>query len=227
MTPIPFDNSSGLVVLAGGLGCGKTELAVNLAGRISETEARPVLIVDLDNVKPYFKARNLEESRRPHGVRIVAPPQGFSNADLPVIPPEARAAITIRSSSVIVDVGGDESGARVLGGFRDEIEARGYSFFYVVNLSRPFLRDAGSVVAMLREIERQSGLRVTGLVNNTHMMELTDSALVEKGRAETRRISEMTGIPFAFTCMASGSGVELCDPSEGVFEMDLYFSGRV
>lgn len=236
---LPFRNK-GLVVLAGGLGSGKTELAVNLAFVMSDIEGKTVSIVDLDIIKPYFKARDLGRDRRSPSVRIIAPPQAFSNADLPVIPPEARAAIStaavrsvspdkadIKTGSVIIDIGGDEAGARVLGGFRDEISAGNYDFFFVMNISRPFLRDAESVVPVIREIERQSGLKVTGLVNNTHMMQFTDSALIENGREQAEKVSEMTGIPFAFTCISDSSDYSPLRSEDAVFRMNLYFSGRI
>lgn len=236
---LPFKNK-GLIVLAGGLGSGKTELAVNLAFIISEMEKNTVSVVDLDIIKPYFKARDLGKDNRTPSVRIIAPPQSFSNADLPVIPPEARSIISgaalrtvspdkadLKTGTVIVDIGGDEAGARVLGGFRDEISVGNYDFFFVMNISRPFLRDASSVIPVIREIEHQSGLKITGIVNNTHMMQFTDSSLIESGRIEAEKVSEMTGIPFAFTCVSDSSDYTPLHSGDAIFRMNLYFSGRI
>jgi hypothetical protein len=44
-----------------------------------------------------------------------------------------------------------------------------------------------------------SGLRVTGLVNTSHMLRETEGWHVLKGQELAKEVSEKTGIPFALT----------------------------
>ena len=60
---IPFDDT-GITILVGGLGCGKTELSANLAFCMAKKYNDLIHIIDLDNIKPYFKIRNLDEKYR-------------------------------------------------------------------------------------------------------------------------------------------------------------------
>lgn len=221
MRKLPFDNT-GLTILTGGLGSGKTELAVNLAFCISQTE--DVAIVDLDNIKPYFKARNLDEKYRTTGVRIIAPEAPYSDTDLPILPPQARSIISGSKSSVIVDAGGDEAGARVLGGYAEEISQRNYKLFFVVNISRPYLRNSEAIVEMVKSIEYQSGLKASGLINNTHLMYETTLEVVEKGRIAAQEAADILNIPLAFTSLRKDLPQK---PKGNIFEMDLYFYNKV
>ncbi len=220
---LPFDET-GLTVLTGGLGCGKTEIAVNLAFSIFRLKNRPVSIIDLDNIKPYLKARNLDDKYRISDIRIIAPEAGYSDADLPILPPEARSVIKSGNSSVIVDVGGDEAGARILGGYAEDISPRDYNLFFVINISRPYLKHTAAVINMISEVENQSGLKVTGLINNTHLMWDTDEKIIENGRRVAMETALELGVPFAFTCVHGG--IDLKPTLEPVFKLDLYFLNR-
>ena len=56
-------------VLLGEAGCGKTELAVNLAVRLLPF-GRPVHLFDLDMTKPLFRTRELAETLVRSGVHV-------------------------------------------------------------------------------------------------------------------------------------------------------------
>src|SRR5512143_3783729 len=105
------------VIRVGHFGSGKTEIAVNLAYRMRE-HGDAVTLVDLDVVKPYFRSRGLIEDLEAGGVHLVAPFDEFAHADLPIVVPEVRGAVGQAAAGlrrVIMDVGGAEVGARVLG----------------------------------------------------------------------------------------------------------------
>lgn len=214
-----------VIILTGGLGSGKTELASNLAFAISSETGETVHVVDLDNVKPFFKIRDLDEKYRTSGVRIVAPPGLYANADLPVLPPEARSLIERGGGTVILDIAGDESGARVLGGYRDEIEKRDRHFFFVLNISRPYPRDVEGILEMARGIEAASGLKITGLVNNTHMLWHTEEDTVRLGHERALEVSRLMGVPLVFSAVKKD--LDIKGFQEPVFKMDLYFYNRL
>ena len=223
---IPFDDT-GITILVGGLGCGKTELSANLAFCMAKKYNDLIHIIDLDNIKPYFKIRNLDEKYRISNVNIVAPDIRYSFADLPIISPEARTIAEI-SEHVIVDVGGDASGARVLGGYSEVISKRKYNMFFVVNSSRPFMRDFDSALLAIRDIENMSSLKVTGIVNNTHMMWNTTTDIFEDGRKISKRLSFELGVPFVFSCVSVDSILEKKDfYDENLFKMELFFLNKI
>src|SRR5512146_3194654 len=105
------------VILVGHFGSGKTEIAVNLAYRFRKN-GEEVTLVDLDVVKPYFRSRGLIEDLEAAGVHLVAPWDEFAHAALPMVVPEVRGAVGQAAAGLrrlIMDVGGADVGARVLG----------------------------------------------------------------------------------------------------------------
>jgi hypothetical protein len=101
----------------------------------------------------------------------------------------------------ILDVGGADVGARVLGSIAGLDDPRLADVIFVVNGRRPFAESPEAVVGMLREIERVSKLEVTGLAANTHLInETTDDTVVE-GIALADAVSRATGLPVCFWAM--------------------------
>jgi hypothetical protein len=187
----------GVVTVFYGLyGSGKSEIAINY-GLSMAREGRRVFLVDLDAVTPYFRIRDVRQVISSRGVQVVAPKESIRYADLPVLPEGMRRILTQRSGFVVVDSGGDPTGARVLGGLRDALApcARG---LFVVNFRRPFTRDVEGAVAALDQIMGASGLMATGIVSNTHLCDQTDVSHVIDGFILCREFSERVGLPVEF-----------------------------
>ena len=64
----------------------------------------------------------------------------------------------------------------------------------VVNLMRPFTRSASEIVEMAREIEEASGLKITAMINNTHLKDETTKEMVWKGQLEVMEAARRLGI---------------------------------
>ena len=93
-----------ITVITGHYGCGKTNVAVNIALKLANTEK--VTVVDLDIVNPYFRTAdfgNLFESR---GIKLVAPMYANSNLDIPALSFDLGGIIN-GEGRVVIDVGGD------------------------------------------------------------------------------------------------------------------------
>lgn len=213
--PSVFDVlSAPVTVLVGHFGAGKTELAVNLAiGWRERGEA--VSIVDLDLVKPYFRTRLLREEFAALGIDLVVPTDDRLYADLPILVPQVRGSVGLAAAGkrrVIMDVGGADVGARVLGAVAGLQDPRVADVLFVVNGNRPFAETPADVIRMLREVEAASRLTVTGLVANTHLMEETTPDVVEAGVVLAEHVSRDTGVPIRFRAVlgrvlaASGPG---------------------
>lgn len=173
-----FDRS--ITVLVGHFGSGKTEIAVNEALRLAGA-GEAVTLVDLDVVKPYFRSRSARKFLEDAGVELVAPTGENYYADLPIILPKVRATCSDQSRRVIMDVGGNDTGARVIGSLADVIAGRDVDLAMVLNFRRPFTPDVDSAIRMAEEIEGASRLKVTGILSNTHLMGDTTVDVVREG----------------------------------------------
>ncbi len=193
----------GVIILVGPFGSGKSEIAVNLAFGL-RNRGDVVCLVDLDVVKPYFRCRLAKDDLEARGIRLVAPAGDRFYADLPIVVPEARAAGqngTGRNSRVILDVGGDDLGARVLGSVSGLLDRQATDLLFVVNGNRPFAEDPTSLRAMLDRIQSAARLEVTGLVANTHLMDETTPETVLQGIRAARALEAATGISLRFCVM--------------------------
>src|SRR5690606_24085526 len=131
-------------------------------------ERENVVLADMDIVNPFFRsldAKNILESR---GISVLAPLFANTNVDVPALIPEIAAAIKNRNNSVILDVGGDEDGARVLGRYRSDIQDGEYDMFFVIDRARPLTGDPEDTLQYMEAIQEASRLKVTKLISNTH-----------------------------------------------------------
>ncbi len=186
--------SSRITILVGHFGSGKTEIAINGAQALARA-GRRVVLVDLDVVKPYFRSRSARAVLAAQGIEVVAPQGENIFADLPIIVPAIRAAVRDPARTVLVDAGGDPTGARALGSLADAIPAEGADTLAVLNFRRPFTTTATDAVAMVRAIEAAARRRVTGLVSNTHLLGETTAEVVLHGYELARQAGEALGVP--------------------------------
>ena len=187
-----------LIIIVGGYGSGKSEVSVNLARRLAASHPDPVALADLDIVNPYFRSREAAEKLAAFGVRSLVPPGTQVYADLPVVIPDIKREIEMRQGRLILDVGGDDVGARVLSSLTEAITPLSYEMLFVVNQRRPFTSDVDGSVKIMKEIEAASRLRFTGLIANTHLMTETTTEVVEAGLTMARQLSARTRLPIAF-----------------------------
>ena len=183
----------------GNYGSGKTEVSVNFALHLAgQLEPGSVTLVDLDLVNPYFRSREPKEVLERAGVRVVVPDGKYTHADLPILVPAVRGALRGSTGHVILDVGGDDVGARVLGALRDGLPEGSYRALMVLNGSRPFTGDVAGVERIRKEIELAGRISVTGLVSNTHLMEATTLETVLAGVELAAQVEAKSGLPLEF-----------------------------
>ncbi len=186
------------IILVGGFGSGKTEVAVNLIQYFSKIENTPVTIADLDLVNPYFRSREVLGYMEELGIKVITPRGGDFYADLPILLPEIRGAIENQVGKLVLDVGGDAQGARALGALSDAFVAGQYEMLMVLNSRRPFTADAaGSIKTMVR-IEMTAKLKFTGLISNSHMIEETTPEIVMEGLRLGREVEGATHLKLQF-----------------------------
>ena len=185
-------------IITGHYGSGKTEFAVSLAMQLA-AKGRKVALGDLDIVNPYFRSRERAEMMGNEGIRVISSTLGHaSSLDLPAVSAEIRGSIADPEYDVILDLGGDEVGARVVVAFAEDIKARGYEMLLVINAYRPETRDLDGVMRYLEGIEYTSNLKFTGLIVNTHMIWDTTTEDVLAGIELARQVSHRSGLPIRY-----------------------------
>ncbi|MGI6050667.1 MAG: ATP-binding protein [Acetivibrionales bacterium] len=190
-------------IFCGHYGSGKSEISVNAAFMLKE-KASKVLMADMDVVNPYYRSADARKALEDEGIKVVAPLFANTNVDVPAIGPEISIGLKDKSHNVIIDVGGDEDGSRVLGRYYHEIVKNEYDMFFVFNRSRPMTVNFEETLSYIREIEAASRLKITGLINNTHFLDQTTVEDIMYGLELAQEISQETLIPIRATCVMEG-----------------------
>lgn len=190
-------NQKKITVITGHYGSGKTNFAVNLALKEAKSGKR-CTVIDLDIVNPYFRTADFEELFRENGITLRAPLYANSNLDIPALNIDLRSIIN-ENDCVIIDVGGDDEGAKALGRFADEISAAGYEMLYVINKYRYLTKEPEEALALMYDIERAGGLRCTGIVNNSNLGAETAAETVRSALEYAKKVAETAGLPLTAT----------------------------
>jgi cellulose biosynthesis protein BcsQ len=189
-----------LRVFTGHFGSGKTEISINYALKLAE-QGKKMCIADLDIVNPYFCTRDEKELLESKGIRLIATPKEYANAELGTIPLNTLAVFNDKSYEVVLDVGGDDQGAVALGQYNRYFREEDYDMYFVVNTTRPFTKDADGVIQYIREIEGASRLKVKYLINNSNLSYETQIEDIVNGHRIVKEVSERTGLPVKFTAV--------------------------
>ncbi len=212
-----------LVIVTGHYGSGKTEFSVNYAVKMKETHEN-VSIADLDIVNPYFRSREKREFFEKIGVKIFDSSIKNTAIDIPALPAQMMGVILNPNEKSVLDVGGDPVGARVLARYSGQIKNTEYDMFYVINGNRPETSNVEGSLKYLRMIESTSGLKVTGLINNTHMLKDTKVEDVEFGHELTKKVSWETDIPIRYEAVIKKTAEKINNEEilEKLFPINLY-----
>lgn len=212
-----------LVIIIGRYGSGKTEFAVNYAVKMKEIYEN-VSIADLDIVNPYFRSREKREFFEGIGVKVYDSSIRNTSLDIPALPAEMTGVILNQNIKSIIDVGGDPVGARVLSRYSEQIKNVEYDMFFVINGNRPETSTVEGVLKYLKLIEATSRLKITGLINNTHLLKETTAEDVEFGHELTKKVSWETDIPIRYEAVIRETADKIKNPEiiEKLFPINLY-----
>ena len=147
-------------VFLGETGCGKSELAVNLACRLA-AGPDPVHLFDLDMTKPLFRTRDLGDTLENTGVELHYEEQFM---DAPTVSGGVMRLLRDGSALTVLDVGGDYIGARSIGGYAPLLNRPETAVYYVVNPYRPWSGTLERLDQVLTDILTVSHLRFENLL---------------------------------------------------------------
>lgn len=190
--------SKRVLVVVGGYGSGKSEVSVNLARHLVAVGQLNVAIADLDIVNPYFRSREVDAQMETLGIETIHPKGSHAYADLPIIIPQVKSAIEGYDGALILDVGGDDAGARVLSSLAGSFPPDDHEVFFVLNANRPFNSDVDSCLQLMERIKKSARLKFTAIISNTHMVEHTTSEDILKGIDLATKLSRVSALPVVF-----------------------------
>lgn len=188
------------IAVTGHFGCGKTEFAVSLAFALAKQGIPNLALADLDVENPYFRSRERMDELERVGVRVYSDPfHGKNGSELQTLDPAIRAPLENPDCRVILDAGGDFTGAMILNQYKKFLQAD-TQLLFVLNQNRPGTDTIEKAVAQLRSIESTTSLSVTGIVSNSHFIRYTTAQDVIDGWDFALELSEKTGVPALGAC---------------------------
>jgi hypothetical protein len=224
-----------ITIFTGHFGSGKSEVAVNFALKIararksspdspadaagSQAHYPRVALADLDIVNPFFRSADARLLLENEHIQMITTGYANTNVDVPALPAAMNALFEDPGMQMVLDIGGDDLGARVVSRYHQEIAGSEHAMFVVVNTRRPETDTPEKVLAMLDMIETSARLRAKGLVNNTNLLGETRTEILLEGQAILLEVSRRRGIPVA---MMSGFPDVLAGVTEAEAAQTLY-----
>ena len=186
-----------ITLFAGHYGSGKTNIAVNYTLAL-KARRDMVMLADLDIVNPYYRSADAKEVLEKEGIRVIVPEYANTNVDVPALSGEVYSAFDMPDTIAVFDIGGEDLGARVLGAMLSRFQKIEYRVFMVVNAFRPFTSDAESIRQMASELSEAARLPISGLINNSNLLEETTEEELIEGVQVLLTAQELTGIPVVY-----------------------------
>lgn len=219
-------NHKRITIVCGHYGSGKTEFSVNLALKLAKSGFKTAL-VDMDVVNVAFRSRELQKFLNEAGVEVISTAFKSDATDLPAISAKAKSPLEDRSYHGIYDLGGNPAGTRSFVQFAELVEENDYDLLFVLNANRPETRTCEKALSFYKDIESTLNLKITKIVNNTHLISETTYKDIEKGTKVSLELSEIVGVPLKYVAGTSDVLDQAAIPAFAErFEMELLMRKR-
>jgi len=188
-----------MTLFLGAYGSGKSEISVNFACWLAE-RGMAATLCDLDIINPYYRSADARRTLESAGVRLIAPQYAGTNVDVPAVPGEVHAVFDEPGRMAVLDIGGEDLGARVVASLKPRILALDSpaALYLVVNPYRPFTDTAEKICRTAGMLSEAAGLPLTGLVHNANLLEQGDAGLLTESWPIVRSAARKLGIPVVF-----------------------------
>ncbi len=207
--------SNKIYIIVGHYGSGKSEFSINFAKKLKNNN-KEVCLADLDIVNTYFRSREMRLSLTNLGIDVISDTlNSIKGLDMPYISPAIKGQIVHNKKNIILDCGGDAVGIRVLKQFVEDIKIRDYEMYMVVNIYRPETSTVEQTIEMKNKLEKESGLTITGFVNNSNFLRETTVDDVLYADKILKEVSRKTKIPILYVSSVSNVIKDLPDDISG------------
>ncbi len=186
-----------ITIFLGYYGSGKTELAVNYALYLRRL-GKKVVVVDFDLINPYFRTKDAEKLFSENDIALIAPTFANTNLESPVLPAEIYSVFEDKDAYVIFDVGGGDDGSIPLGYYQQQLSQEECDVFYVLNQRRLLTADLDGALEAYHDIASVLRIKVTDIINNTHLKEETTSEMILEGQELAEAFSNTLQIPLTY-----------------------------
>ncbi|ACN83728.1 hypothetical protein BHWA1_01249 [Brachyspira hyodysenteriae WA1] len=163
--------------------------------------SKNIYIADLDVVNPYFRSREHSSYLEEKNIKVIGSYLPQSGADIPAVSAEVYSIFDKKDVIGIIDMGGNSAGSLSFASFRNNADVNETDVFFVFNANRKENSTFELALGYLIDIESVLGLKVTGIINNTHLMDDTSFDDIEKGEIIADKLSKEKNIPIKFTCI--------------------------
>lgn len=207
-------------VFLGEAGSGKSEIAVNLACILAENEesGKEVHFFDLDQTKPLFRSRDVKDQLERNRVQVHFEQQLL---DAPTMAGGVGRCLQDEKCLTILDVGGNQAGARMIGGFSGFLNQDNTEVCFVINPYRPWSKDVISIDQTLSSILKVSHVRKVTIISNPNLGETTEVEEVLEGHKKVLNIIEEF-LPVSCLCVRKDLYQQVREKTQTpIFPLDL------
>lgn len=187
-------------IFVGEAGSGKSEIATNFAKSLARLNEKPVHFFDMDMTKPLFRSRDVKTELEEIGIIFHHEEQFF---DAPTVVGGVNPLLKDENCYVIMDIGGNDIGARAIGGFAPKVNQDNTIVYYVLNVYRPWSDNLNHIDETLSSILQISHIKLdkVHIISNPNNGISTTAEEVLEGNLKT---VEMLGslMNIDFTCVS-------------------------
>lgn len=189
---VPFSKAKNYVFV-GEAGSGKSEIAINLAYSLKEI-GRDVHFFDLDQTKPLFRSRDLKTQLENDGISFHHEEQFY---DAPTLASGIAETLTCSEKNCVLDIGGNDTGSRVVGGFASIVNQEDTVVYFVINPYRPWSKTTDTIAETLNAIMNAARVRSVKVICNPNVGYTTTPEEVTEGIKKTTELLDGQ-IPIEF-----------------------------
>ena len=114
-------------------------------------------------------------------------------------------------------------GARALARYHASFKEGNYDMLLVLNANRPGTQTVEDSIGHIRSIEKASRTKVTGIINNTHLLRETTVEDILRGQELAMKVSENLSIPIKYVSVLEGVASLLPKNIKGqIFPIKMY-----
>jgi len=187
-----------ITIITGIAGSGKTEFAIQYA-ILQKKIYKKINLVDLDVINVYYRSRENIDFLEKNDIKIWGSGNfSYDNSDLPNVSYGFKSLLGKNiTEKVIIDLAGTENGLKLLMALNNKNFI--YDLWFICNVYREETDTLEKILALLDKYEKFSGFKITGLINNSNLLEATTEDDIIYGEEILEKVSKIKKLPIFYT----------------------------